>query len=142
MGGGRLPEITMTNDEKKTAYHFLVKRMLILAGVLAICTVILAWIFSIVNDPVRRPDAEIRAEMVAETPPGSSIEEVKAFVEKRFGKVRVIERMTGGKSINVCYGTYATFRQFPWATVVDIIWYFDKDAKLESVHISRWTDTL
>ena len=48
----------------------------------------------------------------------------------------------GTATFHVQYDVYHTIENFPWATVVEVIWIFDTEGKLESVTVRRYVDSI
>jgi hypothetical protein len=93
----------------------------------------------------RRPNAEIQAEILADTPLGTEFEKVQVYVKRRWGKkvepyqhVQAPGKDCWGKKLNADYGRYTNgpFDLLP--TEVMISWYFNENDRLEDVEVSKF----
>lgn len=93
-------------------------------------------------NPARRPDAEIRNEMLRLTPIGSDRKDVEAALQSRFGAN--IENWQGkandgaGMLLTVLYGRYYAFESLPLETFVRVTYRFDGHDKLISVGVLKY----
>ena len=90
----------------------------------------------------RRPVEAIRAEILAATPIGTPHPEVHNYAESHFDRVFGSTGLGNGDNpkLWVDYGAYSEARNFPFATVVRVTWYFDSEKKLETVKVFRFMD--
>ncbi len=85
-----------------------------------------------VTSPARRPDADIRAEVLAATPVGSPRAAVEAFVGSR-------PRQVGDPAathIAAEYGSYTTAGSLPWRVDVLVTWRLHQGV-VTDVEVSR-----
>lgn len=94
-------------------------------------------------NPARRSDQSIREEMHNKTPLGSDEAFVDRYAKSQFAQDNFFNwrKTDTGKSLDVLYGCYQTWNDFPFATCVQIVWQFDGDHKLTDISVSRWVDS-
>ena len=81
--------------------------------------------------------------MLIATPIGTEYPEARKYIDLRFP--RVLENWGDRdrkqpKVVYVTYGTYVEPRNFQFAHVVDVSWYFDLKGRLEKITVTRYVD--
>ena len=115
---------------------------------LLLCAVFL----SVYLNPLRAPPERIRATLLRETPLGTSIEQVRAFVDSHYGPNRThVEskgflKQDGGESVAVGVtsveadlGQYYDI-PFPFPVFVTAYWGFDQRGRLIDVRVMKTAD--
>ena len=103
-------------------------------------------VFRIQADPLRRPDSEIRASLIAKTPIGSTREHVLAAIERErwrgHPEYRGIYRAEVEHHSYFGYGaeisSYAPFFILPCHS--SAYWLFGPDDRVTDVFVSRWCE--
>lgn len=101
-------------------------------------------------NPLRLPDPALQRHLLGETPAGSSVQEVVAFVEASgcevYGGVAdstpcadAADSDLGLRSMQVNLGDY---RGIPWVVNVTAFWNFDCGGRLTDIRIWRTADGL
>jgi hypothetical protein len=116
------------------------KRSLII-GLIGIVIILAVW-FDL--RPALTPTASIRASLLAQTPIGSSMDEVRAFAQKQqwIGPTPQLQSYTiyrsGTSSIDVTALNGRLWHDpFPYRTVVGAAWEFDSSNRLYDIHVTR-----
>jgi hypothetical protein len=93
-------------------------------------------------NPARRPEKEIRGELLRATPLGSSVADVDRYAKSRFTQDNFFRwhDTENGKLLILCYGCYYSLDTFPFVMCVQASWQFDKGGKLGSVGVSKWCE--
>jgi hypothetical protein len=113
-------------------------------AVVAVLVIVLLITAAMAN-PLRKSDRAISAWLLGRTPCGSSIDDVRAFLDKRgwnepgYHRTRpapAVEPFLGG-TIGSCH----ELRRFPWTTFVQAFWEFDREGRLVNIRIQRTIDS-
>jgi hypothetical protein len=104
-----------------------------------------SWITTDLRSPARQADATIQADILRQTPIGTKYSDGREYIDSHFGQVFTTWPEQDGKTVNhtyVEYGSYTQARNFPFANVVRIHWYFNADGVLERISVSRYLDCM
>jgi hypothetical protein len=81
--------------------------------------------------------------MLLATPIGTEYTESRKYIDHRYPQVWDAlgdYHAKHPKVVHVIYGSYMDSRNFPFSTVVKVVWYFDPNGKLEEIRVSRFVD--
>lgn len=92
--------------------------------------------------PARRSNDEIRREVLELTPLGCNAADVERFARERLGRVTVVYYADAGcpRHMAASYGHYFDMHSLPWSTTVRVMWFFNKEGRLDDIQISRFND--
>ena len=109
----------------------------------------------VVANPLRSSDSDIRVRLLAATPLGTPMGQVKQVIQQRGWVVREIseragypngghpEVVVGAKHIRASLGDYTSFSLgLPFPANVTAFWGFDEQARLVDVRVWRTIDAL
>jgi hypothetical protein len=101
------------------------------------------------NNPARRPDNEIKAEILAATPLGTEFGRVQEYVAKRWGEPATEfheprSATEEKKGVSKQYGR--PYYDFPPHDVLELLvpaevsveWFFDEDDRLDEVRVTKY----
>jgi hypothetical protein len=111
----------------------------------AIGLIIALLITAAMANPLRKSDAALSAWMLAQTPRGSSINDVRIFLDKRGwnepGYHKTLPAPAAEPFLGGTIGSCHELRRFPWTTFVQAFWEFDHDGRLVNIRIQRTIDS-
>lgn len=120
------------------------KRTLIVVAILIVIA-LGAWIYL---RPALTPVAEIRTSLLAQTPVGSSMEEVRAFAQKHgwIGSTPLMEEYSIIRhqlpEVQVTgFPGWMPHDPFPYRSSVHIRWQFDSSNRLYDINVTRIPDS-
>jgi len=91
-------------------------------------------------NPLRRPDAGVRAWLLNRMPLGSSSQEVRAYAEKQ-GWFNVNRQGSDGHTSGTYIrGELGRYRSIRFYTYVTVFWEFDSSNRLAEIRIWKTTD--
>jgi hypothetical protein len=111
-------------------------------GLIGIVAIFVAWSYL---RPALTPEASIRALLLAQTPVGSSMDEVRAFAQKRgwigpapqLQSYMIFRPRTSGVEVTSFSGRL--WRDpFPYRTIVGAGWEFDSSNRLYDIRVTRF----
>ena len=94
------------------------------------------------GNPLRKPDAQLRAWLLDQTPVGSSRSDVKAILKER-GWYTDGFATTQPRPARYPFlaGDLGGYQGLPWYVFVDAFWEFDNNEKLVNVRVRRIIDS-
>jgi hypothetical protein len=106
--------------------------------------IIVALVIATMANPLRKADTEVIAWLLAQTPPGSSLNEVRTFLDQRGwnepGYHETKPPVAAEPFLGGTIGSYHDLRNFPWITFVQAFWEFDGEGQLINIKIHRTID--
>lgn len=116
-----------------------VTRIILAVACILTATLLAGWIaFS----PLRRSDDGVRAWLLAKTPLGSSLAEVRPFLEQHgWNDERFQQTMPPPATKPFLGGKIGSYQGFPWYTSVRAFWEFDSSNRLVNIRIERVYDS-
>jgi hypothetical protein len=122
--------------------------VLLAAGILLAAGAFSVWL---AFDPIRRPPEQIHASILERTPLGTTVDDVRAFLDSEgwkyypgdkeggfFWLYRNEHEVRGESAICARLGSY---QGLPWYVTVDAVWVFDSDSKLIGVQVFKIMDS-
>jgi hypothetical protein len=96
----------------------------------------------IASNPLRQSDAELRGWLLAQTPLGSSSNEVRSFLE-RHGWYNDAYRTTLPRPARAPFiaGALGGYQGLPWHVSVSAFWELDSSNRLAGIKIQRTMDS-
>jgi len=117
-------------------------RWLRIVLIVALVAIVAGISFCIVSNPLRQSDAKLRAWLLAQTPLGSSSNEVRSVLEQR-GWCTDGYRTTSPRPAADPFmaGALGGYQGFPWHVSVAAFWEFDPSNRLAGIRIQRIIDS-
>jgi hypothetical protein len=129
------------------------KHKILIAATVFLVIVVSGWFGQM---PLRRSESSIRASLLKQTPLGSTLDEVRAFIERKgwletnyIGSTGFHKQEGKGDSIvgvTSIRGELGHYRElpkpWPFETDVTAFWGFDKDGRLIDVWVWKTMDSL
>jgi hypothetical protein len=127
------------------------RRILLITAVTVLVAVTVALVWAARN-PLRRPEAEIRADLLREAPLGSSTAQVETMIRRHGWKLSGPlantgfydqrtrpARETGAQHLRASLGDY---QDIPWEANVTVFWGFDQSGRLMDIWVWKTWDSL
>lgn len=115
------------------------KRLFIIAAMAVAALLCVAWF----SNPLRRPDASIRAWLLKRTPLGVSSEEVRGVAERHGWSCSDMQQGSDGRTSGpYLRGELGEYWSVPFYTSVTVFWSFDSSNRLTDLRIWKTTDGL
>jgi len=115
----------------------LTRVILVIAGVLVV-----ALAAAIASNPLRKSDADLRAWLLARTPIGTSLTDVRAMLDEHgWHEAGFQQTLPLPASPPFLGGELGGYQGFPWYTTVYAFWEFDDDDRLKDIRFQRIMDS-
>ncbi len=102
-------------------------------------------------DPMRKPSEQIQASILERTPPGTTVNDVRAFLDSKGWKHYPGDKEGGNfwlyrnqhevQGVSAICARLGSYQGLPWYVTVDAVWVFDSDGKLIGVQVIKTADS-